>query len=63
MKNKVPDYITNAEVEEWFDSIDAAVFSGDTFFSKQNCERAIWYAERWLRELKLRQEHEDGEEI
>lgn len=55
MSNSVPDYISNAEVEDWFDSIDAAVFSGDTFYDKANRERARWYVLRWLREFGTRE--------
>ena len=52
MTDNVPDYITDPEIEDWFDSIDAAVFSGDAFDNKDNRDRAIFYISRWLREFR-----------
>ena len=59
-----PDYISDAEIEDWFDSIDASVFSGDAFHDENNRERALWYMRRWMRAFDQRSnlEKEDGDE-
>jgi len=38
------------KVEEAFDQIDAAIFSGDGFFNEQALETLEYYIKRWQRE-------------
>lgn len=40
----------NKQLEEAFDEIDAAVFSGDTFFDINNLAKLRYYIERWEKE-------------
>jgi len=40
------------EVERLCEELDAAIFSGDTFYSQENIDALVNYMERWKRELK-----------
>ncbi len=41
----------NDNIEEMFDGIDAAFFTGDSLRSEDALNRAEWYMARWLREI------------
>lgn len=49
------------QVEEMCDSIDAAVFSGDSLHNREALERFRWYLGRWQRESVVIQESLDEE--
>ena len=41
------------EAERLCEEMDAAIFSGDTFYRKENIDSLIEYLERWKKEAKL----------
>lgn len=47
-------------VEDLLDSVDAAVFSGDSFHPKEGRERFEWYLARWQREMDARRAADNG---
>lgn len=49
----VPTGRLKPDLEEACDSIDAALFTGDSFRSAEAIERMEWYMRRWQRELAV----------
>lgn len=47
-----PEGALPAYAEEYFDSIDASFFSGDTFHNRDALNRYRWYVARWNREAE-----------
>ena len=41
------------EAQRLCEEMDAAVFSGDTFYRSENIDEFIAYLERWTKEAKL----------
>jgi len=41
----------NDYLENLFDSIDAAIFSGDSFYNTKSLNRLVYYLDRWNKQI------------